>query len=239
MKPLELYHGLVNPFMAVAPLARSGTAQPPGSEPRTALEESVRGEIQLMCEENVQMLRLTAKAFAMQSPATLEPAKNLGRDIHQREKKLTEMIIQNLTGELGSAQTHKELLFVPMHLERVGDNIEDLARAVNTMIKDGIPFTERAMGEVNGLFDKDIELLECVRDAVTTKNKILMRHILDEGKRFDSRVNEFALLHQQRMIEGVCVPKASSLYLAILDYLKGIESHCRQIGLKLLEQNAP
>ena len=183
------------------------------------------------------MLRLTARAFATQSTATLEPAKNLGREIHQREKALTEMIINRLTGEERVGETNKEFLFVPMHLERVGDNVEFLVRAVNTMIKEGTPFTERAMGEVNGLFEKAIELLECVRDAVTTKNKILMRYILDEGKGFDSRVDEFALLHQQRMIEGVCVPKASSLYLAILDYLKGIESHCRQIGLKLMDQH--
>lgn len=238
MKPLELYHGLATPFRAATPIEGSGTAKGTGSEPPTVLDERARREIQSMCEETLQMLRLTARAFATQSTATLEPAKNLGRDIHQREKALTEMVIKQLTVEERAADAHKEFLFVPMHLERVGDNIEFLIRAVSTMIKEGIPFTERALGEVNSLFEKDIELVECVRDAVTTRNKILLRHILDEGKRLDSRVDEFALLHQQRMIEGVCVPKASSLYLAILDYLKGIESHCRQIGLKLLDQNA-
>ena len=234
---MDLYHALVSPLRTAARLEASGTPPAAGSEPPAGLDEGARKAIQLMCEENVQMLRLTARAFATQSTATLEPAKNLGREIHQREKALTEMIINRLTGEERVGETNKEFLFVPMHLERVGDNVEFLVRAVNTMIKEGTPFTERAMGEVNGLFEKAIELLECVRDAVTTKNKILMRYILDEGKGFDSRVDEFALLHQQRMIEGVCVPKASSLYLAILDYLKGIESHCRQIGLKLMDQH--
>ncbi|HEX9145262.1 MAG TPA: PhoU domain-containing protein [Candidatus Binatia bacterium] len=203
------------------------------------LVDRARKEIQSMCQQNVQMLTLTARAFATQSTTTLESANNLGRDIHQLEKALTEMIVKHLAGEEKTLEANKEILFVPMHLERVGDNIEFLIRAVDTMIKAGMPFTERAMGEVNTLFRKAIELLECVRDTVLTKNKILMQHIVDEGKQFDSRVDEFALLHQQRMIEGVCVPKASSLYLAILDYLKGIESHCRQIGLKLLDQNAP
>ena len=203
------------------------------------LIERARKQIQSMCQQNVQMLTLTARAFATQRTTTLESANNLGRDIHQLEKALTEMIVKHLAGEERTLEANKEILFIPMHLERVGDNIEFLIRAVHTMIKAGMPFTERAMGEVNTLFRKAIELLECVRDTVLTKNKILMQHIVDEGKEFDSRVDEFALLHQQRMIEGVCVPKASSLYLAILDYLKGIESHCRQIGLKLLDQNAP
>jgi Na+/phosphate symporter len=236
MNLLDLYHGLVTPLRTVTRLEESGTPHGPRSELPGGLDERARQEIRSMCEESVEMLRLTARAFATQSTATLQTAANLGRDIHQREKALTEMMITRLTGEERAAEAHKELLFVPMHLERVGDNIEFLVRAVNMMIKEGIPFTERALSEVNSLFDKDVEILECVRDAVNTKNKVLLRHIVDEGKRFDSRVDEFALLHQQRMIEGVCVPKASSLYVAILDYLKGIESHCRQIGLKLMEQ---
>ncbi len=95
------------------------------------------------------------------------------------------------------------------------------------------------MSEINTLFEKAIEILECVRDTVPTHNKVLMRHIVDDGKKFEDQVDEFALLHQQRMIEAVCIPKASSMYLAMLDYLKGIESHSRQIGLKLLGQTAP
>jgi len=203
------------------------------------LIERARKDIQLMCQQNVEMLTLTARAFATQTTTTLGPATKLGRDIHQLEKALTEMTVRHLTAEEEKTlEGGKEFLFVPMHLERVGDNIELLIRAVNAMVKDGIPFTERAMGELNGLFGKDIEFLECIRDTVLTKNKVLMRHIVDESRQFDSRIDECALLHQQRMIEGVCVPKASSLFLAILDYLKGVESHCCQIALKLLDQNA-
>jgi Na+/phosphate symporter len=209
-----------------------------GSESPVELVESARREIQLMSQETVEMLTLVARAFRTQSTATLERAKKLGGNVHQREKVLTEMIVKHLSAEAGVTEANKDFLFVPMHLERVGDNIEFLVRAVNTMIAEGIPFTERAMGEVNTLFEKSIELLECVRDTVSTKNKILSRHIVDEGKRFENKADEFALLHQQRMIEGVCVPKASSMYLAMLDYLRGIESHCLQIGLKLLDQAA-
>jgi Na+/phosphate symporter len=191
-----------------------------------------------MCDQNIQMLTVTARAFAAQTATTLEPARKLGRDVHQLEKALTEILVKQLAEEDQALVKSKELLFVPMHLERVGDNIEFLIRAIHSMIQDGIPFTERAMSEVNTLFKQNIELLECVRDAVLTKNKVLMRHIVEQSNQLDTRVDECALLHQQRMIEGICVPKASSLYLAILDYLKGIQSHCRQIASKLLDQAA-
>jgi hypothetical protein len=45
--------------------------------------------------------------------------------------------------------------------------------------------------------------------------------------------NEYALFHEQRLIEGVWKPRASSLYLAMFDDLKWIEWHAWQIGEKL------
>ena len=120
-----------------------------------------------------------------------------------------------------------------MHLERVGDNIEFLVRAIRMVVQEGIPFSERAIKEINALFEKAIELAECMRDAVATNNKVLTRHILEEGRKYTQMADEFALFHQERLIEGLCVPKSSSVYLAILDYLKGIESHIRQMAQKL------
>jgi Na+/phosphate symporter len=238
MSPPSSYYGILGPFWPSRRREESQLGQLTGSEPPAELVERARKEIQLMCQETVEMLTLVARAFRTQSAGTLERAKKLGENVHQREKALTEIVVKRLSAEPGATEANKDFLFVPMHLERVGDNIEFLVRAVKTMIAEGIPFTERAMGEVNTLFEKSIELLECVRDIVSTKNKILIRHIVEEGKRFENKADEFALLHQQRMIEGVCVPKASSMYLAMLDYLRGIESHCRQIGLKLLDQVA-
>jgi Na+/phosphate symporter len=91
----------------------------------------------------------------------------------------------------------------------VGDNAELLIRAIRTMIEEGIPFTDRALREINSLFEKTIELVECVRDAIITRNRVLIRHVLEEGQRCESLANEYALFHQQRLIEGVCMPKAS------------------------------
>lgn len=120
-----------------------------------------------------------------------------------------------------------------MHIERVVSDIDALIRTLREMLRDGIPFSERAMREINLLFDKALELLECMRDAIGTGNKILIRHIRDEGRKFERLINEFGLFHQERLVEGLCLPKASSLYLAILDSLKGIESHARGIVQKL------
>jgi Na+/phosphate symporter len=122
---------------------------------------------------------------------------------------------------------------VPVHLERIGDNIELVVRALKAVLRDGIPFTERAIRELNTLFAKAIELLEGVRDMIATQNPLLLRSLQTAGQHYRGMINEYVLSHQQRLIEGVCVPKASSIFVALLDYLKGIEEHIGQIADKL------
>lgn len=197
------------------------------------LPEKLQGEIYEMCEQTVKMLALTWEGFRKQDLRPLQPAEKLGKQIHQREKALTELVVKRSTGEGGAFGAEHDFAFVPMHLERIGDNIEFLVRAIKSMVQEGIPFTERAMREVNILFEKAIELTECVRDLIRTKNRVLIRHIVEEGQRYEELANEYALAHQQRLIEGVCLAKASSLFVAILDYLRGIEWHIRQIAPKL------
>lgn len=197
------------------------------------LSPKLRGEIQDMCRKTVQMLKLTSEGFRKQSYPSLQNAEKIGKDIHQREKELTETVVRKLTGPAGSLSPEQEFYFLPMHLERIGDNTELLVRAIQMMVREGIPFSDRAIKEIETLFEKSIELLECAQDVILTRNRILIRHIQDEGRRQEQLADEFALVHQQRLIEGVCMPKSSSVYLAILDYLKGIEWHTRLIAQKL------
>ena len=194
--------------------------------------EARRTQILRMSEQTVEMLRMVRDAFQKQDHVSLGAAERLGREIHCQEKVLMETLVTD--AEVSTRPASKEdTVFVPMHLERVGDNLEALAAVIRTMIADGVLFTDRAMREVGSLFEIAVELLECVRDGLRTGNRTLIRHILLAGLRCEMMANDFARFHEQRLIEGVCLPRASSLYLAMLDYLKGIEWHVRQIGEKL------
>lgn len=203
------------------------------SEEVVRMSETLRGELQAMSQQTLEMLELAWKSFRKQYTPPLELAEKLGREVHQREKALTELAAKRLGGQTGALEADRDLFFIPMHLERIGDNIEFLIRAIRTMIQEGIPFTDRAMREVNALFEHAIGLVECVRDVISTKNRVFLRHMLEQGQRYEEMANEYTLFHQQRLIEGVCMPKASSLYVAIVDYFKGIGSHVRQIAQTL------
>jgi Na+/phosphate symporter len=199
----------------------SGTA-------RTA--EELRQAIQQMCAETVEMLRLAREGFRRHDAVALETAARQGKVVHRREKELTDHVVSHWHA---FPEDVRDLLFIPTHLERIGDNVENLVRCIEMIRQEGIPFTDRAVNEISSLFEKGIELLECVRDLIPTRNRILMRYVVKNGEEFQALASDYALAHQERLIKGLCLPKASSSFLAILDYLKEIEWHTRQIVQKM------
>ena len=174
-------------------------------------------------QDALEMLTLTHAAFIHQDPSGLDSAAVLGRSIHKRETELTEGLL------LGPAET-APLRFIPSHVERIGDALEGVIRSLREMEAEATPFTDGGIQEVRNLFDRAHGLLECARDLTRTGNQVLARHVELESMRFQEVASSYAEAHEARLIEGVCQPQASSAYLAILDSLREVTRHCRQIA---------
>ena len=187
--------------------------------------KNVEDEIRVMYDRTKEMLETTWEGFRRHDKEKLNKAEKIGREIHQKEKELTHLITTSLSG---IEKPIRGLFFLPGHLERIGDNIELLIRCIRAMTHEGTLLSERAINEINTLFGKAIELLECARDAMKTKNKVLIKYVKNEGEKFQEMIGEYAIAHQERLIQGTCMSKASSVYLAILDYLADVERHIRQ-----------
>jgi Na+/phosphate symporter len=182
---------------------------------------------QPMFQTTLERLALAWDGFRRQDVTAFETVAPSAGAFHRRENSLTEAIVT------GPSHPEGDVFSVPSHLERIGHSIESLMAEVRTMLREGIPFTDRAMREINSLFERAVELVECARDAVMTENRILIRHIVQQGTQYAQLADDYALAHQQRLVEGICMTRASTVYLAILDDLKGIERHTRQIAQRL------
>ena len=185
-------------------------------------------EILKMFDLAKEMFVFTWEGFKKLDQERLREAQKIGKALHEKEKVLTHSIMtrysrgENVSDEI--AISH-----IPSHLERIGDNIELLLRCSASIIQDGVCFSDRAISEINTLFDKAIEILQSAGDALKTNDKKKLLNVGEEGRKFQEIIRGYSLSHYDRLIEGVCMPKASSLYLAILDYLSGIEKHIRNI----------
>jgi Na+/phosphate symporter len=188
-------------------------------------------DVVAMGDEVVRAFLCVRNAFVRLEPAPLDEAVRFTRRVQEQEQALIHRMVRPAGGD--SSVPDEEAVFVPMHLERIADNIELLGAVIGRMIRDGTLFTERANGEVRRLSSAVLELLEGLRDALRTGNRTLVRYVQDAGRACEAQANEFALFHEARLIEGVCQPRASSVYLALLDHLRGIEWHARQVAEKL------
>ena len=193
--------------------------------------EALREAILQMCDEAGQMLQFTREDFLQ--PTVLDRVGPLGRELHLREKRLTDQVAMQLRDSPWSLGKAEHLAFLPAGLERIGDSVEALARCARSIHREGIPLSDRAMTEILGLFSRVADLLKGVTDAIRTGERAAIARVREEGERFQAFSDEIALGHQERLIRGVCVPRASSSFLAMLDDFREIERYTRRMSLEL------
>jgi Na+/phosphate symporter len=133
----------------------------------------------------------------------------------------------------------KPYVSIPVHLLRIGENIEKLTKLMDKKIKDNILFSDRAVTEITFLLQRLIDVLRPTADMILARNTILRRYVEESEVGIVKRANEYATLHEERLIEGLCLPIASSLYINMLDSIKNIAWHAKEIATKLVEWSLP
>ena len=187
-------------------------------------------EIIDMCDLTREMLELTWEGFRKLSRERLAEAESLGREIHRKEKHLIELAIAERPRKEATAREIEPLRLFPSHMERIGDNMELIIRCTNRIIGEGICYSNRAIDEINTLFGKSAELLECLKDALIINDEVLVARILSDSEKFHETVGEYYIWHYDRLLKGNCIPKASSSFLAMLDYFSEIIRHIREMA---------
>ena len=201
--------------------------------------EGLRNGILEMSDHAVEMLRLARDAFQHYSAGVLQDLSDIGRHLHHHEKRLTDHVAMHLREypmTLGSAE---HLAFLPSALERIGDSVEDLGRCVRSLHRDDIPFSERGHLEVLTLFGRSIDLIECLASAVRLGRPEALGAIRESGDKFQAYCEEVAAYHQERLIRGVCTPRASSVFLSMLDSFREIERYVRRMTLQIEKAFTP
>ncbi len=193
-------------------------------------EDALRAGILDLCAIAIEMVQLTRDAFKQYSASAIDRVVGLGHDLHLKEKRLTDHVAMQLREApwvLGAAE---HLAFLPAALERIGDQVESLARCVKAMDRDGIQFSERATTEVMTLFNRGADLLTQITDVIRTSDRTPLARIDEAGRAFQALCDEAMLDHEKRVIRGTCTPRASSLYLAMLDFSREIERYVRRMA---------
>ena len=184
-----------------------------------------------MNQSAVECVYLLQNALIYNSLESLNNCEAKIKEISENEKILTPELVEK-------AKENSDLrlyVIVPGHIERIGHSIENIIRCTRVKIREGISFGDRAVSEITFLMERLQEVLKNVSDIILARNSILREYVKESAAEIGRSANGFATLHEERLIEGLCTPKASPLFLDILDAIKVIAWHAKEIAEKLTE----
>jgi Na+/phosphate symporter len=182
------------------------------------------------------MVGTSRDAFNRHSGASLGQLKNIHGELTLEIKRA----VDDLGALAAKAPEDRRASFIRLqsvltHLQMVGDNLEALSTPIDRKIKEGVLFSDKAVAQANQLFDRLTGILRSILDALKTDNEFLKNYIMAEGQRLTQSCSDFATEHEARLIEGVCLPQAAPLFLAMLNGLRTAGQHTVHIA-KILGQ---
>ncbi|UCE78823.1 MAG: hypothetical protein JSV13_10015 [Nitrospiraceae bacterium] len=122
---------------------------------------------------------------------------------------------------------------IPAHLSGIGNHIEKLSECIDRKISENILFSDKAVKETIFLLQRLNEILTPTADIVLARNTFLSMYVEESQVGVGKMATEYATLHEERLIKGVCLPAASSLYITMLDAIKSISWHSKEIAIGL------
>ena len=185
-------------------------------------------------ERLTEMILLTRKAFNRQKAAYLNEAETI-RSRVERGIESAKADLQKVAAETAGKSQALQLQNLLAHVEMIKGKVADLVDPVQKQIAGGLLFSDKAISQTNFLFDHEAGIFRSLEDILVTENSILVNYVngkIDDMARF---CIEFATDHEARLIEGLCQPQAAPIFLGILDCIRNISHHQKEI-LRLLQE---
>jgi hypothetical protein len=188
------------------------------------------GELETVVGKLIAAAGAARDAFNRHSRGSMEELRTLNltaaKELEAARKKLDKLIAGKPEGERPALNF---LSGVYSHLQAIANNLGALADPIQKKIKDGVLFSDKAVSQTNYLFDTQAGVLRSVLDIIKTDNEFLKRYTETEARNLIQACNNFATEHETRLIEGLCLPQAAPLFLAILDSMRLMARHEAEI----------
>jgi Na+/phosphate symporter len=182
----------------------------------------------------MKMLALAFEGFRRPTEKSFKEAEEVKDKIHQYSSELTSFIISKSPSSEKGREWVKPYLSIASSFDRMTYNIEGIFDRLRAKSQTHILFSDQAVKEVNDVFQEAMRLLENLPNLIATQNKLLAQRIGEEGRSMFKIANGYSEGHEERLIQGICVPKSSPIYLGIIESLKGVIVHTLEVSGKIV-----
>lgn len=198
------------------------------------MDTEIKEKIIAVCESLKKMLALAFAGFRNPAEKSFKEAEEVKDKLHYYSSELTSFIISKSPSTEKGRDWAKPYLSIASSLDRMTYNIEGILERLRAKTQNHILFSDQAVKEVNDVFQEAMRLLENLSNLVTTHDKLLAQRIGEEGRVMLKIANGFSEIHEERLIQGICVPKSSPIYLAVIECLKGVIVHILEVSGKII-----
>ena len=197
------------------------------------MDKDIKEKMVLVCQSLMRMLELAFDGFRRPDEESFKEADEFEDKINQSLSELTGFIISKSPSSEKEKEWVKPYLSIASSLDRMAYNIQGILDRVRGKAENHILFSDQAVKEVNGVFQETMRLLENVPNLLTTESKSLARLIGEEGRLMFKTADGYSEVHEERLIDGICVPKHSPIYLGMIESLKGVMVHILAVSGKI------
>jgi len=198
------------------------------------MDKEIKEKMVLVCQHLVKMLNLASEAFRAPTEESFRQAEQVKNKILRSSSELSSFIISKSPPSEKGKESAKPYLSIASSFDRMTYNIEGILDRLRAKSEKHVLFSERAVKEVNDIFEETIRLLKYLPNLITTENKLLGQRIGEEGKSVFEIANAYSEEHEERLIQGICEPEHSPIYLGILESLKGVTVHTLEVSGKIV-----
>jgi hypothetical protein len=127
---------------------------------------------------------------------------------------------ENIIGRKDKGEVEKKFVNLVIAFQTVALSVDNLMDKMEIKLDSNILFSEKALKEIEELYSLMEAQVRDARDYLLTRNPHLSEMIRRGVDNVRKLSDKYAVVHQNRLITGVCMPKASYLYIDITDSLK-------------------
>ncbi len=167
-------------------------------------------------EETLPILTTIYKGFAGQKLNLLKESRSKFRGVWKNRLPAVEKLVE----DKDKNEVEKSFVGALPHLQRVALAIDNLIDKMEVKIETRTLFSQKALDEIKQFMVAVGAEFTDVKDYCMTKNPILKEQIRVDVEKIRKMIDEFEMIHQNRLITGVCMPQASYLYIDMTDSLK-------------------
>ena len=198
------------------------------------MDKEIKGKMILVCRSLMKMLQLAFEGFQKPTEKFFKEAEEFEDKIYEYSSELTSFIISKSPSSEKEKEWVKPYLSIASSLGRLTHNIQGILDRSRGKYENHILFSDQALKEVNDVFQETMRLLENLPNLLTTESKSLAQRIGEEGRSMLKIAEAYSEDHEERLINGICVPKHSPLYLSIIESLKGVMVHTLAVSGKIV-----